>query len=499
MNQNEEANEYTEKRSESENGIDETKHPEEKETIKDDYEERQEPEMNDQEANGTSQLDEHNDNSESFDKETSFHENSEEKTEHVQVQPMNDSEEMNNNGQDPIYDRAVYLNQNETEEESEFGKEEPHEIQFEEEEEEASIDNNPISQNEKDNADIEQRSANIDEDRENNEDKNSRESQMKQKAHTSEKMIQEEFRSLDQFEKMEEIGSGSFGKVFKVVDKQTGAIYAAKISRRKISKEDEASLHDLIREVDIISKISHPSVLKFIYFDNYDFKHQPKPVLITEYASNGSVEDFIRISHQSHSNDRFNATHGLIIMYGIASGMSYLHLHNIIHRDLKPSNILLDDYLNPKITDFGLSKVEEIEGESQVYKSVSDLKGTPCYMSPEIFERYEYSKSSDVYAYGVILYELLTGEKAFIVKSSSEMIKLLKKCYRPKFTSSISDSYKKLIEECWSQEPKERPTFADIVERLKTDRGFITEEIDEDEYQKYVNYIESYKTMFLFH
>lgn len=292
----------------------------------------------------------------------------------------------------------------------------------------------------------------------NNKERENKENQPKKEPHKSESLIQEAFSSLDQFEKIEKIGMGSFGKVFKVCDKQTGTFYAAKISYRLINDEDDSTLLNLTREVTIISKLNHPSVLRFIFFDKYNFKHEERPVIITEYAHNGSLEDFIGLNSQSHLDD----THKLIIIYGIASGMSYLHSYNIIHRDLKPSNILLDESLNPKIADFGLSKIED-----QSYKSVSDLKGTPCYMSPEIFERYEYSKSSDVYAFGIILYELLTNEKVFNEKTSQQIIELLNSGYRPEFTSPIADSYKNLIEKCWSQDPSERPTFEDIVKKQK--------------------------------
>lgn len=157
------------------------------------------------------------------------------------------------------------------------------------------------------------------------------------------------FLSLEDFILQNKIGTGAFGKVYKVKEKRTRNFYAAKISIKTIENSDTLKL-DILREVNIISKLSHPSVLKFITYSPINFKKKSKPVIITELATNGSLEDLI-LMERNGSNKKINYddTQKLIIIYGIAAGMSYLHSHNIIHRDLKPGNILLDDFLFPKI------------------------------------------------------------------------------------------------------------------------------------------------------
>ena len=162
----------------------------------------------------------------------------------------------------------------------------------------------------------------------------------------------EESYRLDDFILQKKIGEGSFGKVYRVINKKTGEVFAAKISNNTLTDEMNDANLEMIREVEIMSKINHPSILKFIFFSPTNFKNKFKPVIITELIENGSLSKFI-----NNPSNQLTFTQKLIIIYGISNGMSYLHSHNIIHRDLKPDNILIDQFLFPKISDFGLSKL----------------------------------------------------------------------------------------------------------------------------------------------
>lgn len=214
---------------------------------------------------------------------------------------------------------------------------------------------------------------------------------------------------IDDYIVQKQIGEGSFGKVFIVKEKKTGKLYAAKISFEKINESSEDTILNLSREVNIIAKLNHPSIIKFIGFSPINFRKKPKPVILTEFASNGSLNDLIKAERHSNSGTIFNSTLKLIIIYGIATAMSYLHKNDIIHRDLKPANILLNDFLFPKIADFGLSKIKSDTND----QSIAAIKGTPIYISPEIWVNMQYIKASDVYAFGLILYEIMTNEVPF--------------------------------------------------------------------------------------
>ena len=295
--------------------------------------------------------------------------------------------------------------------------------------------------------------------------------------------------NLDKFIVQKKIGSGSFGKVYQIKDKITGEILASKVSIKELDEFDDDMIINISREINIISKLNHPSILKFIGFSLYDFKNKSRPVIITEYASKGALSEYIQGS-------KLNDTLKLILIYGIASAMSYLHSHNIIHRDLKPSNILLDDFLFPKIADFGLSKVKLQKHDNFNLQSANSLKGTPMYISPEIWERFEYSKAADVYAFGIIVYEIVTEEVPFPNVHFFDFPIKVKNGYRPEFKKLIPKSYQNLIEHCWSQEPSNRPTFDDILKQLREDKEFITESCKVIEYQCYINYIDQYQKSF---
>ena len=296
--------------------------------------------------------------------------------------------------------------------------------------------------------------------------------------------------ALEDFILQNQIGLGSFGKIYKVKDKKTGEILVAKISINKIEEDSVNQLLDISREVNILSKINHPSVLKFIFYSPLNFKGKPKPVIITEFAINGSLEELFK------KREKINMTQKLIIIYGIASAMSFLHNNDIIHRDLKPANILLDQYLFPKIADFGLSKFSQKSKENLTMKSAVAIKGTPIYMSPEIWYEVKYTKSCDVYAFAMIVYEIITELKPFDKFSIFQIPIEIEKGYRPMIRKNIAKSYKNIIEECWSQDPTKRPSFDEISDRLINDRGFITKDVNEVDFFNYVNYIKECKSSF---
>ena len=300
---------------------------------------------------------------------------------------------------------------------------------------------------------------------------------------------------INLFEKRERISGGGFGEVFKIVKKnKSDEVYAAKISHYTI--DDPKLILPIVREVNINAGMNHPSVIKFIGFSPINFNHESKPVIITEYSKNGSLSDIIKLERQSRSIDGWDDTKKLLTIYGIASGMSYLHANNILHRDLKPSNILMDDYLLPKIADFGLSKIIHSSQETITIQSSLETKGTPIYMSPEIIESQDYTKAGDVYAFSIILYEILTNEEPFKNLNGFNIFKKVSNGDRPTFPFKIPDAYRNLIEKCWSQNPSDRPNFDSIVDELKNNSGFITELVDEDDFIQYIEFIDNYRSTF---
>ena len=176
--------------------------------------------------------------------------------------------------------------------------------------------------------------------------------------------------------------------------------------------------------------------------------------------------------------------------------MSYLHSNNVIHRDLNPKNVFLDDNLYPKLGDFGLS-IRNHNVESMTYQSTSGMKGTPVYSSPEILKFNDYSKSGDVYAFSMIVYEIVTKKIPFEeLKNTNDIYnEVVTKNGRPVIDESVPNCYRKLIEICWSENKNERPRFDDIVHILRTEKEFITKNINEEEFVNYIKKVDENKSI----
>ena len=170
-----------------------------------------------------------------------------------------------------------------------------------------------------------------------------------------------------------------------------------------------------------------------------------------ELAEKGSLQELLDNIRRSLTPAGFNDTHKQIIITGIAYGLKYLHSLEILHRDIKPGNILLDKNYYPKITDFNLSK--KMNPEDRTNQSRTGV-GTPNYMAPEIITEVGYEKPVDVYAYGILLYEVITNKVPYQELRDEKMsdFDIKKKIvggYRPILDGFINDPLKNLITSCW--------------------------------------------------
>ncbi|KAK8836215.1 hypothetical protein M9Y10_039847 [Tritrichomonas musculus] len=292
---------------------------------------------------------------------------------------------------------------------------------------------------------------------------------------------------LSLFEKQDLIGKGQFGEVYKIKEKKTSEISAAKINQLEIEEIKPTEMQNLVNEISILSKINSITILKFIGYNEKNFEDKSRPTIITEFCKNDSLEKIIELQENGLSPPEWDNTKMLITAYGIASGMSHLHSKNILHRDLKPGNVFFDKYLFPKIGDFGLST--EILDDSPIFEFIH--KGTPAFMAPEIISDYCYSKASDVYAYSILLYQMITLKKPYEGFSFFQLIRNVPKGIRPQFIDDVPSCFRKLIERCWNNDPDKRPTFDEIVHLLENDTEFITDLVDSTEYYKYIDYIKS--------
>ena len=268
-----------------------------------------------------------------------------------------------------------------------------------------------------------------------------------------------------------EIGKGGFATVYKA--RYNGKLVALKqIDLGEESKLEDA-YSDFMRESWIMSGVQHPNIIGFLGLCSNPL------CIVTDFASKGNLFDFIHSNNPDIQNEVKQLSLQFKIAYDIACGMGFLHnrIPAIIHADLKSPNILLLSS-NPKdpvvavVADFGLSRtwVPVLQGR-QV--------DNPVWLAPEILCGKGYSESADVYAYGVILYEIFTQKEffgEFTFMSAMEDALIAGK--RPEIPNTLHDDFVNIIERCWNQEPEKRPSFEEILSIWK---NIIPKHINEDE------------------
>ncbi|KAG4142365.1 hypothetical protein ERO13_D06G125000v2 [Gossypium hirsutum] len=195
------------------------------------------------------------------------------------------------------------------------------------------------------------------------------------------------------------LGRGGFGPVYKgkLEDGRQVAI-------KRLSENSGQGQQEFKNEVMLLAKLQHRNLVRLLGFS----LEQKERVLIYEFLPNSSLDNFI---FDSVKRSLLSWTKRYKIINGIAKGLLYLHedsQYRIIHRDLKTANILLDEEMNPKISDFGMAKLFTVD---QTRADTSKVVGTYGYMAPEYAWHGQYSVKSDVYSFGVLVLEIISGKK----------------------------------------------------------------------------------------
>ncbi|MBA0660903.1 hypothetical protein Goklo_012846 [Gossypium klotzschianum] len=205
--------------------------------------------------------------------------------------------------------------------------------------------------------------------------------------------------ATNNFSSNNKLGQGGFGNVYKGMLKE-----GTEIAVKRLSKDSGQGFDEFKNEVTLIVKLQHRNLVKLF---GCCIKGDER-MLIYEYLPNKSLDNFIFDKTRNKLLDWERRFH---IIDGIARGLLYLHHDSrlrIIHRDLKASNILLDNDMNPKISDFGLARMF---GGDQIEDKTRRVVGTYGYMSPEYAFYGRFSMKSDVFSFGVLILEIITGKR----------------------------------------------------------------------------------------
>lgn len=266
------------------------------------------------------------------------------------------------------------------------------------------------------------------------------------------------------------IGEGGFGCVYK------GRLKDGKIAAIKVlSAESKQGVKEFLTEINVISEIEHENLVK-LYGCCVEGNHR---ILVYNYLENNSLAQ--TLIGGSQSNIYFNWRTRSKIGIGIACGLAYLHEEvrpHIVHRDIKASNILLDKDLTPKISDFGLAKLIP---PNMTHVSTR-VAGTIGYLAPEYAIRGQLTRKADIYSFGVLLVEIVSGrcntntrlpieeqyllERTWELYERRELIGLVDPALNGDFDAEEACKFLKIGLLCTQDAPKLRPSMSTVVKML---------------------------------
>jgi basic membrane protein A len=263
-------------------------------------------------------------------------------------------------------------------------------------------------------------------------------------------------RTLGPYEILGEIGHGGMANVYRAAQPSIGREVAIKVLPAHFL-QDRSFLDRFDREVRVIAHLQHPHILPVHDFGEED----GLPYIVMAYLTGGSLADRIR---QYGAGMPLEEIARLVDQ--AAAALDFAHSKGIIHRDLKPSNILLDEQGNAYLSDFGIAKVTEATAQL----TGSGIIGTPAYMAPEMSEPDGMSPLIDIYALGVTLYEMLTGDQPY--HAPTPMGVLLAHASKPvpdarEQRPSLPDAVQAVVEGAMAKDPSQRyQTAGDLASGL---------------------------------
>ncbi|KAJ8753756.1 hypothetical protein K2173_000010 [Erythroxylum novogranatense] len=256
------------------------------------------------------------------------------------------------------------------------------------------------------------------------------------------------------------VGEGAHGKVYE--GRYSDRVVAIKVLHRGSTPEERAALENrFIREVNMMSRVKHENLVKFI-----GACKDPFMVIVTELLPGMSLRKYL----VSIRPRQLQLSVALNYALDIARAMDCLHANGIIHRDLKPDNLLLTaNHKSVKLADFGLAR------EETVTEMMTAETGTYRWMAPELYstvtlrqgEKKHYNNKVDVYSFGIVLWELITNRMPFEGMSNLQAAYAAAfKQERPNIPEDIPPDLAFIIQSCWVEDPNLRPSFSQIIRML---------------------------------
>jgi serine/threonine protein kinase len=240
------------------------------------------------------------------------------------------------------------------------------------------------------------------------------------------------------------LGKGRFGDVYIAKEKSTRYTVALKVLKKAELLEMHAE-SQLRREIEIQSELAHPNILRLFGF----FHDEKRIYLILEYAPGGEL-----YKHLTACGGRFEEPKAAKFVYDLASALRHCHSKGVIHRDLKPENLLLGADNRLKIGDFGWS-VHSVSTDRR-----STMCGTLDFLAPEMCAREDYDTGVDLWAVGILMYEMLFGDPPFVEETQESTMQRIRKVdlrFPPNTADvHVSSAAKDLIKKLLQHDPTRR-------------------------------------------
>ncbi|XP_010269866.1 PREDICTED: probable receptor-like protein kinase At5g47070 isoform X2 [Nelumbo nucifera] len=303
-----------------------------------------------------------------------------------------------------------------------------------------------------------------------------------EKAHNLRVFSFSELRNAtNDFNRMLKIGEGGFGSVYKgFIKPPNGQGEKTVVAVKKLNRDGLQGHKQWVAEVQFLGVVDHPNLVKLIGYCAVDGERGIQRLLVYEFMPNKSLEDHLF----SKAFPSLPWKRRLEIVLGAAEGLAYLHEGleiQVIYRDFKSSNVLLDENFKPKLSDFGLAREGPADGHTHVSTAVV---GTYGYAAPDYVETGHLTTKSDVWSFGVVLYEILTGRRSLERNRPRMEQKLLewvrqfpvdsrKFCMimdprlQNQYSLNAARRIAKLADSCLCKNPKDRPKMSRVVESLK--------------------------------